>query len=243
MRRYVPYLLTGVITLAFVAGSTVRSEAAMVAYICSDAACSLGSDIIVADNAAGDNLSGVNGAIQLTTTNFNGWEIVSNTYESKPALGSAALPQLDISYSVTNIAGTSAGTIFLFVSDTGFTGNVDITEHIGGTSTVGNYQLLAAGFGGTSNTNLDLSNELCGLGGFTGAAYSQSCNGGSVPLVNPYSLTLGLLIRPFNADLPLGGGAVTGDLNLTSRAVTEPATLLMLGTGLIGAAIRRRRAA
>lgn len=235
MRR-IQILLTGAMVLGFVLAGTARSEAALIAWVCSTQDCSAAGDVMVVDNGAGDNLDTSDGAIAIVLANFFGYEIVVNTSQSKPAIGSAALPQMDITYTITNTTG-SAGSIWLYALDTDFTGDVTLHASLDGNASFSNFSLTGGVWGGNSNLEaLDFTNQLISLGPATSSPYSLT---GSAPVnasVNPYALLIGLRLDvEGNAT-----GTATGDLLVTS--VPEPASVLLLGFALLGggAAMRRR---
>jgi hypothetical protein len=139
---------------------------------------------------------------------------------SKPIIGSAALPALDVTYTVS---GGASAPIYLYASDTGFTGGTGFNMHIGGTQSSGS--TLASLFGGNSNTSLDVSQLDSTLGPFTTASYSGSTSFPFTSSANPFSLSLGVAIIT-------NGGTTTGDLAVS--AVPEPSTWAMMILGFAG---------
>ncbi|HEY2187951.1 MAG TPA: PEP-CTERM sorting domain-containing protein, partial [Caldimonas sp.] len=221
--------------LACTLGASAPANAVFVARICNDLMCTGGDDIIVQDNAAGDTIA-ASGAISFSATAF-GYTLLVNTSQSKPMLGSATSPQLDLTFSATS--NGSAGNIFLYASDTDFVasgGTIALT--IGGTNSGGSGSDQGRAWGGTSNTEFQFSgaNLLASLGPLTTSAFAASAGGTFAPTTDPYSLTIGTTISRTTA------GTSTGDLNLQILAVPEPSTwaLVLMGPALIAFVTRRR---
>jgi hypothetical protein len=225
---------TAALTLATVASSP--AQAAFSVTICDDLACGGGNDILVQDNGAGDAI-GALGAISFSTSAF-GYSLLVNTSQSKPMLGSATAPQLDLSYTATTSAA-GGGNVFLYASDTDFVSSGSFLLALGGTNSGGSGTVTGRAWGGTNNTALSFSgaNLFGTLVGQSSASFSNSVSGAFSSAVNPYSLTIGVAINRTTA------GTSTGDLNLQVTAVPEPETYAMLlaGLGAMGFVARRRK--
>jgi hypothetical protein len=198
------------------------ANASLVAAICDNSSCSGGSThvIIVQDNGAGDS-SPLVGAIDTTTSAF-GYTFVLDAAQSKPILGSATAPQMDLTF-----AATGTGSIFLFASDTDFLTGGSFLLALGGSNSNGSGTVTGRAWGGTSDTALQfsLANLFGTVGPFSGAAFSGTANG-TLPTVDPFSLTIGVAIARDSA------GTSTGDLNMS--AVPESSTWAMMLIGFFG---------
>jgi hypothetical protein len=232
MRRKFSGLIVAMMAFACIVGTSAKADAAFVATICNDIGCLGGDDITVLDNGAGDT-SGIVGAISFSTSAF-GYTFLVNTSQSKPTLGSASEPQLDLTYTATS--GAAGGTVFLYASDTDFIGAHSYLLTLGGTNSGGSGTVTGRAWGGTTNTALQFSgaNLLCSTGALSGSTIEGECSGLLSPSVNPYSLTIGVAITRTSA------GTSTGDLNLQ---VPEPASMTLFGLGMLGFGIATRRRA
>lgn len=238
MKRTFQGLLAVLPILVLSLGMSQKAEAVFQAAVCNDLACSGGDDIIVTDNGAGDTI-GALGAINFSTSAF-GYSLLVNTSQSKPIIGSATSPQLDLTFSATSGAG--GGTVFLYTSDTDFLDPTLSPEayvlSLGGTQSVGTGTVTGRAWGGTNNTVLSFSgaNLINTVGPLTGAAFSQATTGSFTPTTSPFSLTIGTAISRTVA------GTTTGDLNFNASPVPEPASITLFGLCLIGlGAITHRR--
>ena len=222
-------VLVAVLALACVVGTSSKADAAFIAAICDDLTCSGGNDFLVTDNSAADTI-GANGAINFSTSAF-GYALVVNTSQSKPIIGSASVPQLDLTFTATTTAA-GGGQIFLYAGDTDFVGAHSFNLSIGGTNSGGSGTVTGRAWGGTTNNPLTFSPLLATTGPQSGLVFSTLVSGSYVPTVSPYSLGIGVEITRQTA------GTTTGDLNLS---VPEPASMTLFGLGLLGTALSRRR--
>lgn len=228
-------VLSGAAALMLTIGASPEANAVFVARICNDLLCQGGDDVIVQDNSAGDSI-GMTGAINFATSAF-GYTLLVNTAQSKPVIGSAAAPQLDLSYAITSTA-SSVGNVFLYASDTDFTTSGSFLLSVGGTNSGGSGTGTARAWGGTSNTEFQFSGaNLLGTLALSGPIYSGTVAGPFSSSVNPYSLTIGVMISRSTS------GTSTGDLNLQVSTIPEPETyaILLAGLGLLGFVARRRK--
>jgi PEP-CTERM motif len=239
MNRPIRYALStaGMLSLALAASGP--ANAAFFAAICDSISCGGGAGhaAIVQDNTAGDSLPAL-GAINMSAS-IDGYAINVNTSQSKPAVGSATAPQMDITFSVNGFSSTSPpGTLFLFASDTDFLSSGALFTALDGNSSGGSGTVTGLVWGGTSNTALLFSGA--NLIGTTGALSTPSFHATATdpfnPAVSPFSLTLGVEVTRTTA------GLTTGDFNVS--AVPEPSTwaMMVLGFAGIGFMAYRRKA-
>jgi len=236
MNKIARHALSVAAVLACAIGVSAPANAQFIATICNDIQCTGGDDISFQDNAAGDTAAAT-GAISFSAAAF-GYSFLVNTSQSTPMLGSAAEPQLDLSFAATS-TGT-AGNVFIYTSDTGFTrasGSALLT--LGGTNSGASGTVTGRAWGGTSNTALQFSgaNLIGSLAGLTGPTFAGSATSAFASVVNPYSLTIGMQITRASA------GTSSGNLNLQVSAVPEPSiwASIFMGAALVGFVSRRRR--
>ncbi len=164
------------------------------------------------------------------------WAINVTTGLSKPVLGSADLPMLDLSsVSVSSLGG---GTLNIWLTDTGFTAKpdeVNALAAIGGTIASGGTVSYKTYFD-ASNVAFGTATELTSLGAFGSSAFADSA-GTTFSSATPYSLTLFVSIF-HDASRVWQGTSFDATL-----AVPEPSSLFLTGMGLLAMAfvLRHRR--
>lgn len=193
----------------------------------------------VLDEGVGDQNTGMVGVVGFNGAVGSTWTVNVVTGQTKPALGSASQPSLDLNFVDTS---SGAGTITIAFFDSGFTPTLaGAIASIGGTTTgvSVNYSTYhragsAAATLNGSSTGLDLSSwtQLTSQN-FTSSPFSGSANGGPLSIgQDGYELLQVVTITTRVA------GASSGDASLA--APDGGMTLMLLGSSLTGLAFLRR---
>lgn len=184
--------------------------------------------LTVADNGPGD-LNPAVGSIRFEgNLGRDFWSAsISSTY---PALGSKSDGMIEIAGSISHYDANPAS-LKILVSEQGYTGPISGEQFP--------FNLYAGGWTtglATFSAYLNSNTELASLGPYSGE-FSATI-GGLAAATAPFSLTLG-------ADFQSIGYATGGNnefyANINAATAPEPATLLLLGSGLLGTGIFGRK--
>lgn len=171
----------------------------------------------IVDNGIGD-INSTLGAVTFSGAVGN-WSVNVTTGLTKPALGSAAAPILDLnSIDVSSAAG---GNLRIYFTESGFDAFSGFLE-----SSVGGVTA------GTVSFRTSVGTSVSQLGPFTGGAFSGSSIVGA-------SFAPASSIWAYASIIHQSAGA--SSFNYEIKGVPEPGTLLLLGSGLAGLGIFSRR--
>ncbi len=187
----------------------------------------------VTDNGVGDS-NGTAGVI-LWSGAVGGFNVVVNVAQSKPVIGSATQPQLDLNVTVSQ-GGGAGGTLWMETTDTGFTGGGGSLNGTAGGTQPGGAQSTVQWDGWTDSTNAEF-----GTGGLHVAFGPTNANpfnfvGNTNGVIGtPFSMTNRVRINMVNSN-----GTITGDFNL--QVVPEGSSLALVLPGLapLGLILRKR---
>jgi len=209
---------------ALVALSPTRAEAVLIVYACNDINCA--GEVGVLDGSGSDT----NGAAGITSASFFGGAI-DLTATTKPAVGSAGSPYLNLTYSITAAGFTAlGGTPYLYAIESGF-------------SAPGVLNFTADG----SNPPVPPTGQATLLGGADPFAFPgnqlftcvMDC-AGSAPAPMAASYYLAIRIQP----IPGISGAASGDATVSLTPTTVPdggSTAALLGSVLVAFGVLRRK--
>ena len=175
--------------------------------------------IVVADESGLDTSSGILGVVTFHGS-IGGWTLTIDTGSTKPALGTASVPHMDLSFNAQSAATMVSKFLRLTFTDDGFTYSGTLHDDWGGTS-----------FGTVVNkVNVDGS-TIIAQGPLGPGAFSSSASG-SVGLAS--SDTLSLIIEITHAG-SRSKQITTGNKDVYGDGVPDAGTTLaLLGLGLTG---------
>lgn len=198
------------------------------------------SSVTVSDEATGDSYIGVEGVVTYIGS-VGDFLLNVTTGMTKPAIGTATLPEMDLNS--VDVSSSGGGILVIEFTETGFTNTSDaltfltsIGGVVGGTSGSTDNLVFTVYVDEANNpfgTGTSIYSETFGAGAFAGSAFESVSFLDSVTLLpSSYSITL-------VAQLTHGGAGSTSFNGFVT--VPEPATVALLGMGLLAAGLTRRR--
>src|SRR5262245_10701015 len=198
--------------------------------------------VTVDDNGAGDVTNTTLGVITFAGTLGNtAITVTVDTGTTKPALGSAGAPEMDITYNLTT---TGPVNLSIRLTDNKFVGPTNsFALNLDGNNNRATSTVTVGAWFDNGNTNFLQTTQLFLSGAIPGTDqdFNQSTNTATAGAL--YSLTMGVDIsHPAGSNCaPTGSCISTGDLYLVGGKIPEPSTMLLFGAGLVGLGIWGRK--
>ena len=232
------YKLLVIVTVGWLLG-VARADAESIQLRVTDGTTS----VTISDNGPGDAAGMLTGAISWTGS-VGAWNLVVDVGTGSAVLGPG---HMDLTYNATSTSGTGSA-LTMILSQTGTTPSFPgWGTSIGGTLNGGITSVSYSAYASSSNSFFACSpinpGIMCDSAGTqigstltaTSSPYALT-NGGPISgLTTPYSLTEVLRIQG-NGNAP---AQATGDATLTP--VPEPTTLALMGAGLVGLVMVKRK--
>ena len=193
--------------------------------------------LTISDGLTTATVTSATGFVNYNNPTFDAsWSVVISTAETKPLIGTAALPIMDINAQVTSLAATPQRNLTITFSDVGFGPTASFAAILSG------HVIAGTGANVTYNTFYDALNSgnpvtsLTTSGTLPGPTYASTVGGGAIAA--NYSLTQVLTVN--------GSTSAGGSYSLDASLVGVPdggTTVMLLGAALSGLALLRRKIA
>lgn len=201
-----------------------------------------GNSVIVADDGTGSDLVAGDGVINYSgSLGLSTWTVNVTTGVSKPTLGTATLPNMDLN--TLNISTSGSGSLLIALSDDDFVGaNPAVAPlfkfDVGGT-TGDNSTVTANAYASNTNVLFATDENIGSLGPFTQGAFAGTTRTPTTQTTGAnYSLTIITTIQH-------SGGTSITSFDAQLQAVPEPASIaawsLLASMGVAGLVWSRRR--
>jgi hypothetical protein len=197
--------------------------------------------LTISDGTSSLAFSNASGFVTTGLVSLDNWSVIITTGETKPLLGSASNPQMDV---VIQASSIGAGTLSVALSDTDFTGVGSLLETITGHVVSGASETVGSSvYGNTGNVlgTLSPSGSQVNFGSPLATVPVQAMPilasaPGSFPGSSPYALTEYIIINTSDSS--------STSVDASFAAVPEPSTcgLLFLALAGLGAIVRRKQA-